>query len=125
MRPLKFRRWFCLLMLSPLRAAVPFRRHSAKPGLLRFYATASPTPIYPRPIRDPTGISHTKVGGPLRPQLGFRVNPNHGLWAFFRKKDSDENHPEGRYEIIPDTEGKPKVTGTFIVLLSVVWGCNK
>ena len=24
--------------------------------------------------------------GPLRPRLGVEVNPNHGLWAFFRKK---------------------------------------
>lgn len=24
--------------------------------------------------------------GPLRPHLGVEVNPNHGLWAFFRKK---------------------------------------
>jgi len=24
--------------------------------------------------------------GPLRPQLGVEVDPNHGLWAFFRKK---------------------------------------
>ncbi|KAF9791146.1 mitochondrial 39-S ribosomal protein L47 (MRP-L47)-domain-containing protein, partial [Thelephora terrestris] len=23
--------------------------------------------------------------GPLRPHLGIEVNPNHGLWAFFRK----------------------------------------
>ena len=25
-------------------------------------------------------------GGPLRPHLGVEVNPNHGLWAFFRMK---------------------------------------
>ena len=33
--------------------------------------------------------------GPLRPHLGVEVNPNHGLWAFFRKtagKDGVESH---------------------------------
>jgi hypothetical protein len=101
-------------MLLHLRAAVPLRRRPAQPAQLRFYATASPSQIYPRPVRDPTGIRHTKVGGPLRPQLGFRVNPNHGLWAFFRKKDASENGGgSGGYEIVPITEGRPKVTGSF------------
>ncbi|CDO71466.1 hypothetical protein BN946_scf184909.g60 [Trametes cinnabarina] len=27
--------------------------------------------------------------GPLRPHLGIEVNPNHGLYAFFRKKEKD------------------------------------
>ena len=33
--------------------------------------------------------------GPLRPHLGVEVNPNHGLWAFFRKtvgKDGVESY---------------------------------
>jgi large subunit ribosomal protein L47 len=28
--------------------------------------------------------------GPLRSHLGVEVNPNHGLWAFFRKKDGKD-----------------------------------
>ncbi|OAX44292.1 MRP-L47-domain-containing protein [Rhizopogon vinicolor AM-OR11-026] len=28
-------------------------------------------------------------GAPLRPHLGVEVDPNHGLWAFFRKKEVD------------------------------------
>ncbi|KZT18628.1 MRP-L47-domain-containing protein [Neolentinus lepideus HHB14362 ss-1] len=31
------------------------------------------------------GWKHTE-GGPLRPHLGVQVDPNHGLYAFFRKK---------------------------------------
>ena len=27
--------------------------------------------------------------GPLRPHLGIQVNPNHGLYAFFRRKEED------------------------------------
>ncbi|KAH9891648.1 MRP-L47-domain-containing protein [Cubamyces lactineus] len=27
--------------------------------------------------------------GPLRPHLGIEVNPNHGLYAFFRRKEKD------------------------------------
>ncbi|KAI0632125.1 MRP-L47-domain-containing protein [Trametes polyzona] len=27
--------------------------------------------------------------GPLRPHLGIQVNPNHGLYAFFRRKEKD------------------------------------
>jgi len=28
-------------------------------------------------------------GDALRPHLGVEVDPNHGLWAFFRKKEVD------------------------------------
>ncbi|KAM5535033.1 hypothetical protein V8D89_011261 [Ganoderma adspersum] len=31
----------------------------------------------------------TKEDGPLRPHLQIPVNPNHGLYAFFRKKEKD------------------------------------
>ncbi len=31
----------------------------------------------------------TKEDGPLRPHLEIPVNPNHGLFAFFRKKEKD------------------------------------
>ena len=28
--------------------------------------------------------------GALRPHLGIEVNPNHGLYGFFRRKEKDE-----------------------------------
>jgi len=51
----------------------------------RSYATETPLPS--TSSADPVG-KNGKDGEPsgvLRPHLGVEVNPNHGLWAFFRK----------------------------------------
>jgi hypothetical protein len=54
----------------------------------RSYATETALPSTPSAI-PVTSIGKGKKGevpeGPLRPHLGLEVNPNHGLWAFFRK----------------------------------------
>jgi len=55
----------------------------------RSYATETtlPSTSSANPV---TSVGKGKKGevpeGPLRPRLGVEVNPNHGLWAFFRKK---------------------------------------
>lgn len=54
----------------------------------RSYATETilPSTSSANPV---TAVGKNKgdgVSGPLRPHLGVEVNPNHGLWAFFRKK---------------------------------------
>ncbi len=33
--------------------------------------------------------AHGAAEGALRPHLGIEVNPNHGLYAFFRRKEQD------------------------------------
>ncbi|KAI0720491.1 MRP-L47-domain-containing protein [Cerioporus squamosus] len=43
------------------------------------------------PAATAAKISSYKAGtqGTLRPHLGIQVNPDHGLWAFFRRKEKD------------------------------------
>ncbi|KDQ62285.1 hypothetical protein JAAARDRAFT_54259 [Jaapia argillacea MUCL 33604] len=47
---------------------------------VRHFATPTDQPVS-RPERDPA----TPPGPPLRPHLNLPVNPNHGLYGFFRK----------------------------------------
>lgn len=62
-----------------------FRRAASAIGCsARTYATVKPGGIRPRPA--PGAVPD----GPLRPHLNVKVNPNHGLYAFFRKR-TDEN----------------------------------
>jgi hypothetical protein len=70
-------RWYCLPSLR--RADRRDRGHTAQPLAVK--------------AKEP-------AVGRLRPHLGIEVNPNHGLYAFFRKT-GDEFSPEGvRYETI-------------------------
>ena len=43
------------------------------------------------PADTATDTASLRAGqeGALRPHLGVEVNPNHGLWAFFRRKEQD------------------------------------
>ncbi|KAI0754970.1 mitochondrial 39-S ribosomal protein L47 (MRP-L47)-domain-containing protein [Daedaleopsis nitida] len=45
----------------------------------------------PAAAGTPTSASKTaeEDGGPLRPHLSIEVNPNHGLYGFFRRKEKD------------------------------------
>ena len=51
----------------------------------RSYATETPLPS--TSSANPVGKNgkDEEPSGALRPHLGVEVNPNHGLWAFFRK----------------------------------------
>ncbi|KAI0648054.1 mitochondrial 39-S ribosomal protein L47 (MRP-L47)-domain-containing protein [Trametes meyenii] len=60
----------------------------------RTLATHVPTPSASGvpSTSEASSSSATEYGtedGPLRPHLGIEVNPNHGLYAFFRKKEKD------------------------------------
>jgi len=79
-------RWTPTALLNPQRVASRFASPSLASKVLshgaRPYATeaALPSTSSANPVTsagDPEGA--------LRPRLGVEVNPNHGLWAFFRK----------------------------------------
>lgn len=53
-----------------------------------------------------------------RPHLGIQVDPNHGLWAFFRKKEVDG---VVKYETL---EAKESLTESGSSCRSTVWACT-
>jgi large subunit ribosomal protein L47 len=66
-------------MLSSLRARTPNAVRTL--GRVRRYST----PIEATPRADEI----SGASGALRPHLNIPVNPNHGLYAFFRKREKD------------------------------------
>ncbi|KAF9649958.1 MRP-L47-domain-containing protein [Thelephora ganbajun] len=69
---------------APSSLALRVQAHTA-----RSYATetALPSTSSTNPVASVEKGNKSKVSeGPLRPHLGVEVNPNHGLWALFRKK---------------------------------------
>ncbi|OBZ71598.1 54S ribosomal protein L4, mitochondrial [Grifola frondosa] len=78
-------------MLAALQASRAFRSAFSLSLCARTLATQTNLPathIAPPPpfLSDDPEAGH---GGPLRPHLNIPVDPNHGLWAFFRKKEVD------------------------------------
>jgi len=59
--------------------------------------------------------------GPLRPHLGVEVNPNHGLWAFFRKKVGKGGVQS--YETIEAKNSAVDYSGTLLSMLSALHSC--
>lgn len=53
--------------------------------------------------------------GPLRPHLGIEVNPNHGLYAFFRRKEKDG---KVSYETVEPVDVVEDKSGASLFLLS-------
>ena len=51
----------------------------------------------------------TAKEGALRPHLGIQVNPNHGLYAFFRRKEKEGNV---RYETVEPSDVVSDKSGT-------------
>jgi hypothetical protein len=73
---------------------------------------ASHTQLYPRSVRQ---VPPANEEGSLRPHLGYKVNPDHGLWAFFRRK---EEMVKGELKITyetPPMSGAKEPSGTFIL----------
>lgn len=50
--------------------------------------------------------------GPLRPHLGVNVNPDHGLWAFFRKKVGKDGVDS--YETLEAKDSAVDYSGPFL-----------
>ena len=62
-----------------------------------------------------TSVGKAKKGevpdGPLRPHSGVEVDPNHGLWAFFRKKVEKDGMVT--YETLEAKDNAVDYSGTF------------
>ncbi|KAJ8462424.1 hypothetical protein ONZ51_g10910 [Trametes cubensis] len=81
-------------MLSSLPARTSRALCSFPSVCRRTLATHVPAPTASGAPSIAAAASSTANGygtedGPLRPHLGIEVNPNHGLYAFFRKKEED------------------------------------
>jgi hypothetical protein len=94
--------------------ALGIRAHAA-----RSYATEAALPSTSS-ANVVTSVGKGKKGevpeGPLRPHLGVEVNPNHGLWAFFRKKVGKDGLQS--YETL---EAKDKVVDYSGAFLFMIW----
>ena len=83
----------------------------------RTYATetALPSTSSANPV---TSVGKSKKDGvpdgPLRPQLDVEVNPNHGLWAFFRKKVGKDGVQS--YETLEAKDNVVDYSGTFLFM---------
>lgn len=53
--------------------------------------------------------------GSLRPHLGIQVNPDHGLYAFFRKKEDDKGNV--RYETVEPLQLPEDAAGMFTLMV--------
>ena len=90
----------------------------------RSYATeaALPSTSSANPV---VSVGKGKKGGvpegPLRPHLGVEVNPNHGLWAFFRKKVGKDGVES--YEALEARDDSVDYSGTFTFVVRVVELC--
>ena len=51
----------------------------------------------------------------MRPHLGIQVNPNHGLYAFFRRKEKEGNV---RYETVEPSDVVSDKSGTSHLYMS-------
>ena len=91
---------------------------SLTPGVrtqaVRSYATEAALPSSAS-ANVVTSVGKGKKGevpeGPLRPQLSVEVNPNHGLWAFFRKKVGTDG--VSSYETLEAKDGAVDHSGMF------------
>lgn len=59
--------------------------------------------------------------GPLRPHLGVEVNPNHGLWAFFRKKVGKDGVQI--YETIEQKDNTVDYSGRLLFMTGMLGPC--
>ena len=80
----------------------------------RSYATDAALPSTSSSDPATTARKSDVPEGPLRPHLGVEVNPNHGLWAFFRRKV--EKGGELSYETIETRDQATHYSGTFLLL---------
>ena len=64
--------------------------------------------------------SSAPSGGPLRPHLGIEVNPNRGLYAFFRKKEKDG---KVSYETVEPADMTADKSGTSCLLACLLVMC--
>lgn len=80
----------------------------------RSYATETPLPSTSSANSVGRNGKGEEPNGVLRPHLGVEVNPNHGLWAFFRK--NVEKDGVVTYETLEAKDDTVDYSGAFLVL---------
>ena len=99
------------------RTAPPSLALRVRARVSRTYATetALPSTSSANPV---TSVGKSEKDGapdgPLRPQLDVEVNPNHGLWAFFRKKVGKDGVQS--YETLEVKDNVVDYSGTFLFM---------
>lgn len=100
----KFRKFAALTLSVSSMFSISLSRtlaRSARPQLIRCFATETQLPQRRGELSEAEEkaqyeafLKEKEKEGPLRPHLGVEVDPNHGLWGFFRKinKDSGEEY---------------------------------
>jgi hypothetical protein len=87
----------------------------------RSYATetALPSTTSADPVTSfGKGKKSDVLEGPLRPHLGVEVNPNHGLWAFFRKTVGNDGAES--YGALEKRDNAAHYSGAFLSKASVL-----
>jgi large subunit ribosomal protein L47 len=82
---------------------------------------------YSTPIEaTPKAVETPGTPGALRPHLNIPVNPNHGLYAFFRKREKDG---KAIYDSLEDDSGLHDVFGESrcpcFVLQPLTWALSR
>ena len=84
--------------------------HRVAAHAARSYATETPLPSANSVGRNRKG---EEPEGPLRPHLGVAVNPNHGLWSFFRKTVGKDGAVA--YETLEAKDDTVDYSGAFLL----------
>lgn len=102
-----------MLSALPSRTA---RSLSSLPSLARrTLATHVPAASASGVPSTSSASGHGIEEGALRPHLGIEVNPNHGLYAFFRRKEQDG---KVSYESVEPSDVVADKSGTCLFLFS-------
>lgn len=100
-----------MLPSTSVRRTVATLSHACRPNIplsravvrnTRSFASVVPDASTPAPAESSQKSTSTRIAqgtdGRLRPHLGIEVNPNHGLYAFFRQKPDKEAKKDGKSE---------------------------
>ncbi len=103
--------------LSSLR---PLQKPVISSQQLRAFASVLPTTPAPSASsavtkaksKLPGNVPDARKEGALRPHLGVEVDPDHGLWAFFRRKTADDGTT--KYETVEPLDFAGLQTGEVV-----------
>lgn len=93
------------------RPTITTARSLVQPLSVRARTFASEVPLTPA-VAESSDTPSKDNDGPLRPHLGIQVNPNHGLYAFFRKKVGEDG--EVSYDTVEPTDHTTRNTGAYV-----------
>ena len=85
----------------------------------RSYATETPLPSTSSANSVGKNGKGGQPEGPLRPHLGVEVNPNHGLWSFFRKTVGKNGAVA--YETLEAKDDTVDYSGAFLLRQEVLF----